>query len=111
MSEERLQRLEDKVDKVKDDVHELKTDFKIHTTEMANKMQVFGDHITGDQKIINEISPLMQKLPDLVEIVKEYQYEKETKRRKREKIKTFMTKAGMISIVVGILAGLKKIFS
>lgn len=111
MSEERLQRLEDKVDKVKEDVTELKTDFKVHTTEMNAKMQVFGDHMTGDQKIINEISPLMQELPDLVEIIKEYQYDKETKKRKREKIKSFMTKAGVVSILVGILAGLKKIFS
>ena len=100
--ETRIDRLENKLDAVKEDVTELKTDMK-------HLMPKIEEHITGDKKIINHLAPVIDKLPNLIEIVERDQYEKMKKEEKREKFKTLTAKLLFLSTIVGIGAGITKI--
>jgi hypothetical protein len=100
---EKFDKLEEKIDKVKEDVAELKTDFKVHAEKMSNKMEIFEDHITGDKKIINELQPVLEKLPTIVEIAEQYQFEKRLKQENIKKIKTWSIRIGFIGTIVGVL--------
>lgn len=103
MENKRIDRLEDKLDAVKEDVTELKSDMKY-------LMPKIEEHITGDKKIINALAPVIDKLPNLIEIVENDQFEKRKQKEKREKFKTLTAKLLFVSTIVGIGAGLSKIF-
>lgn len=103
MEESRFQRLEDKVDDVKQDLAELKIDIKVH-------MATIEHHISQDQKIINIIAPVMEKLPDMVQMIEDYRFDKELKERKMQSIKTWTVKLGLASTVIGIVITLAKVF-
>ena len=105
---EKIDKLEEKIDKVKDDVAELKTDFKIHAEKMNTKMEIFEDHITGDKKIINELQPVLEKLPTIVEIAEQYQFDKKLKQENIKKIKKWSLKIGFIGTVIGTAISLVK---
>jgi len=100
--ENRIDRLEDKLDSVKEDVVELKSDMKY-------LMPKIEEHITGDKKIINHIAPVIDKLPSLIEIVENDQFEKRKKQERREKLKSLTSKLLLISTLVGIGAGISRI--
>lgn len=100
--DKRIDRLEDKVDAIKEDVTELKSDMK-------HLMPKIEEHITGDKKIINHLAPVIDKLPSLIEIVERDQYEKMKRKERNEKITYWTARLGLISLVVGIGAGLSKI--
>lgn len=109
-TEKRLTRVEDKLDDLKEDVVELKTDMKYLLPKVEQ-------HITGDNKIINELAPVLEKLPTIVQIAEDYTYEKrkkEEKAKKRkernEKWKSIATKVGLVSAVVGIVTGIVRTF-
>ena len=106
----RLGRLEDKVDVIKSEVSELRTDFKIHVTKIEDKMDIFSDHITGDNKIISHLQPVLEQLPELTNIIKEYQFEKELRRRRSEKTKKIASTLGIVSVALGIIISLIKLF-
>lgn len=99
--ETRIDRLETKVDDIKEDVVELKTDMK-------HLMPKIEEHITGDKKIINHLSPVLDKLPALIQIVENDQFEKRKKEEKAQKLKTLTSKLMLLSIIVGIGAGVSK---
>ena len=101
-NELRFQRIEDKVDDLKVDVTEIKIDMKHH-------MDKVEEHITGDKKIINEISPLLEKLPGLVEIVEDHAYAKRVKAERKEKAAEIGKRIGFVSMCIGIIAGIAKI--
>ena len=103
-TEERLTRLEDKVDVIKNDVTELKIDMK-------HLMPKIEEHITGDKKIINHLAPVLDKLPALIEIVEKEQFEKMKKQESMEKLRRFTSKLTVVSILVGICVGVVKIFN
>lgn len=107
----RIDKLEEKLDKVKDDVAELKTDFKVHAEKMNDKMDIFEEHITGDKKIINEIQPVLEKLPTIVEIAEQYQFEKKLKQENIKKIKNLTLKAGAITAGLGAITAVIKFFN
>jgi archaellum component FlaC len=109
-SDERLNRLEDKVDGVKTEVSELRTEFKVHSTLVAEKLEIFDSHITGDNKIINHIQPLLERLPDIVEVVEDVRFQKKKQEEKNQKMKKISAKLAIIATIVGIGAGLVKIF-
>ena len=100
--ETRIDRLEDKVDSIKEDVTELKVDMK-------HLMPKIEEHITGDKKIINHLSPVLDKLPALIEIVEQDQFEKMKKKEKAEKRNNLITKLTLVSMIIGIGAGITKI--
>lgn len=123
MEETRFGRLEDRVDSLKDDVAEikvkqtlthetlcgLKNDFEEHVEEIRN-------HITGDNKIINHIEPIIGLLPTLSEIAQQYHFEKLKKeeegrlrKENREKIKDVSVKVGLLgSLISAVLYVLHK---
>jgi hypothetical protein len=105
----RLERLEDKVDDIKEEVGEIKTDLKVHTTLVEDKMRVFEDHITGDNKIITHIQPLLQDLPTIKEAVDQFKYEQIKKKKSSEKLKSIAAKLGIVSLVITILIGISKL--
>lgn len=105
MSEERFDRIEKKVDHLQDDVYEMRSDLKVHMHRMDEKMDRFEDHIVGDNKIINHIQPLLERLPLLTEMVEDHNYKKIYKKKASEKIKYWSTRLGLVSIVVGIIFG------
>jgi len=100
--ENRIDRLDVKVDVIKEDVTELKMDMK-------HLMPKIEEHITGDKKIINHLGPVLDKLPALIEIVEKDQFEKMKKQERSDKRKNLITKLTLVSMIVGIGAGITKI--
>ena len=95
-TDRRIERIENRVDEIKDDVAELKGDFKTHT-------RLIEDHITGDQKIITEIQPLLSAIPHITEMAKEYTYNKENKTRRQARIKSLSLRFGLGATILGII--------
>lgn len=102
MTEKRIDRLEDKMDAIKEDVTELKSDMK-------HLMPKIEEHITGDKKIINALAPVIDKLPSLIEIVEKDQFEKMKKKESADKVKYYSSRLLLLSAIVGIGAGITKI--
>jgi sugar-specific transcriptional regulator TrmB len=100
--ENRIDRLENKVDSIKEDVTELKVDMK-------HLMPKIEEHITGDKKIISHLAPVLDKLPALIQIVEEDQFEKMKKKERAEKRNNLIAKLTVLSMIIGIGAGLTKI--
>lgn len=110
MDEVRFGRLEDKVDRVKDELSEVKHDVHEIHTKMDVHIDKVDEHITGDRKIINQIEPLLAELPSIVEIIKAHEVDKEIRKRKMDKVKTYGSKLGLLSVTVGIIATIYKTF-
>ena len=100
--ETRFQRMEDKIDSVKQDVTEVKVEVQEMKSEIKHHMQKVEEHVAGDKKIINEIQPLLARLPQIIEMAEEYHVSKKLKDRV---LKTL----GILGMLVGILAGLEKL--
>lgn len=94
--DKRLDKLEQKVDAVKEDVMELKSDFKVHTA-------LIKEHVTGDNKIISDLKPILAKLPDIVEIVEDYQFSKQARQRKMQSIADWTKKLTFVSTAIGVV--------
>lgn len=99
--EDKVDKLDDKVDHVKVDLTELKADIKIH-------MHTVEKHISQDQKIINIIAPVMEKLPDMVQMIEDYRFERGLKERKMATIKTWSARLALVSTVIGIIVTVSK---
>lgn len=111
--EKRLERLEDKVDVIKEDVTELKV-------ELRNHMDKVDEHIAGDKKIINEITPLLSSLPALIDMAEDHQFKKKLKEEQEEaakhdkviteaknaKWKNRAIKIGILTTVISTVAGI-----
>jgi len=102
IDETRFQRVESKLDELKDDVTELKSDFRIH-------INLVEEHVAGDKKIINQITPILDKLPSIMEIVEDYQFSKVLKQKRMDHIKEVTTKLGLVGLVLGIVVSVIKI--
>jgi hypothetical protein len=101
--EKRFDRLEKRVDEVKDEVSELKTEFQIHR-------HLVEEHVTGDNKIIQKIEPLLDVLPSLQEIVQEYHLDKLDKKRSEERRKLILDKIKIVSGLLGIIGAISVYF-
>ena len=111
--EKRLERLEDKVDVIKEDVTELKVELRLH-------MEKVDEHITGDKKIINEITPLLSSLPALIDMAQDHQFKKKMMEEKEEeakhskilteaknaKWKNVAIKVGIVTTIISTVAGI-----
>lgn len=110
MSEEnRMDRLESKVDDIKEDVSELKADLKIHTVTIDKQLELFGEHVTSDTRIVKHIQPLLDDLPSIKAAVDEFKFERKLKAKNKERVKTVSSVLGVLSLVVGIVYTLTKI--
>lgn len=96
-NEARFQRMEDKIDSVKEDVTEVKLEVSEMKSDIKNHMKQVEAHVAGDTKIINELQPILNKLPHIVEMAEEYHVSKQIKKRVWKYIGAF----GMISGIVG----------
>jgi hypothetical protein len=101
--ERRIERIEVRVDQIKDDVAELKADFKAHT-------KIVEEHVLGDTKIINEIRPLLDAIPHLTEMTKDYTSKKHVKEKRMETLKEWSLKLGLLTAIVTIFVGISKLF-
>lgn len=89
-NESRFQRIEDKVDAVKDEVTEIKVELKEYTAEVKR-------HVGGDEKIINEIAP----------IIEDFKYRKMREEERNQKVKSWAMRLGLLATVVGLLAAIR----
>lgn len=100
--ETRFQRMEDKIDSVKQDVTEVKVEVQEMKSEIKYHMQKVEEHVAGDKKIINEIQPVLSKLPQIIEMAEEFHVSK----RIKERTIKFL---GILGMLVGILSGISKL--
>lgn len=115
MDDTRFARLEIRVDEIKDDISELKADSKFHREvlkdikeDLKSYTVEVSNHVAGDNKIITEIMPLLRSLPD---IIADYTYEKKKKEERNEKLKSYGTKLGLVSVTLGIIYTTVKLLS
>lgn len=100
--EARVERLDDKVDAIKVDVAELRSEVKIYTQEVKK-------HVSGDDKIVTEIMPTLMMfqefckndLPQIKEILLE---RKVNQINEANSIKTTSKVQQKVVIIGGILA-------
>ena len=118
VDENRFTRLETRVDEIKDDVAEVKAEQKILNNSVVNlsedmkeHIQVVRDHVTGDDKIITEIQPLLQVLPHLTEVVEEYKIEKAIREKRKEALKMWAMRLGIPSVILGMAGAIVKIWT
>jgi hypothetical protein len=107
VDDQRLARLETRVDEIKDDVSEIKAEQKINSHSITDLKEYVREqwelvkmHVSGDEKIINEIAP----------IIEEFRFQQQAKKRRMDTLKSWTLKLGIVSTVVGIYVGLIKIF-
>lgn len=109
MDDRRFERLEVKVDEIKDDVSELKSDVKVSFNRFSDRMDIFAEHIQGDNKIINHIEPLLEKLPEISRIVEDYKFRDELKKRRMERVKKYSYYIGIVGSITGIILTLQRL--
>lgn len=102
MDESRFQRLEDKVDVIKDEVAELKSDMKVH-------MAMVERHVSSDERIIQKINPLLDKFDEVVEVVEEHKFDKKLRQKKMQAISKWTKRLGLVSVIISVIIGLSKL--
>lgn len=109
MDEERFSKLEDKTSSIKEDLIELKADVK-HTNTIMDA------HIAGDQKIISELQPLFDSMPQFCEMVEDHVYKKRNQKEKKNnrvirnlKLRTVSLWVGIPATLVGTVTGMMKL--
>lgn len=109
ISESQITKLEDKVEAVREDVSELKSDLKLHIQETRQNMEVIRAHVSADNRIVAAIEPLVKELPTLVEIAKEYHWQKMAKEKKESAVSIWAKRVGILASGATLMAGLIKI--
>ena len=106
-----------RVDEIRDDVSELKAESKVQRQMVTSLRDDFKEHtnlirehVAGDTKIIKEIQPFFENIGDLKEILSDYQFKKEIKRRKLEKLKYWSSRIGLVGGVIAIIGAFLKLF-
>jgi uncharacterized coiled-coil DUF342 family protein len=107
IDEKRFDRVEAKVDKLNDDVVEVKTGVNYINSRLDEHLEAVQSHISSDARIIKQIAPLLDQLPTMAEIIEEYRFEK----KKKEHLHTKIKLVSLVSaIVVSLIAILNSIF-
>jgi predicted RNase H-like nuclease (RuvC/YqgF family) len=109
-NEKRLERLEEKVDNLKDNMTDLSSDFRQHTTMIEGKLELFQQHVESDSEVIKELKTFSAELPAIKEIAEEFKFKKQLEKRAISKLKKTGAVLGLVSIVLGIGASFLKIF-
>lgn len=112
MSKERFDRLETRVDEIKDDLAEVKAEQKVmHNSfsdlrqDITRHTEEVKSHVAGDNKIIIEIMPLIAEMKELVD---DHKFNKEAAKRKQEKLvkwRNYLAFFITLSTVIGIIKG------
>jgi len=114
MDDTRFTRLEQRVDEIKDDVSELKSESKFTKEALQNLRvdikdftQQVKEHVAGDDKIVNQLIPILGVLPEVIE---QFNFEKAKKVERNERIKYYASRIGLVSLVVGLVLTVAKTF-
>jgi len=110
-----LERIGHRVDNLVDDMAIVKATQIIQGTSihelgesMKECIQVMSKHVTGDEKIITELHPLLEPLKEIVlrrKIEEEIISEKARKKLERDqKIKSLLLRITLITGILGVLA-------
>jgi len=102
MEDRRLERLEDKVDRIEEVVVEIKTSMRHYNDKVEA-------HAEADAVAIKTIAPILEKLPQIVEIVEEYQFEKKKTQEKKDNLKLVTMKVGLIATIVGMVTAISRV--
>lgn len=118
MDSDRFNRLEERVDEIRDNVADLKAESKLHnetTRQLRNEIHAYTsavkDHVSSDNKIINQVKPLLESLPEIKILVDDSLYRKRKNEEMKQKFKDISLKLGIVSATVGILYGVIRLFS
>lgn len=111
MDESRFTRIETRVDEIKDDVAEIKAEQRVQGENIQAHTLAVQAHVAGDEKIITEIKPILDILPTLTEVIGEHQFNKEIKRRRAEKFKTWGVRIGTTTGGLTLIGLILKAFS
>jgi hypothetical protein len=98
--------LRDDITDIKIDVAEVKSDVKHIDVKIDKAMQVFEDHVTGDNKIITHIEPILPHLASIAQMAEDHNYKKLQRQRQTDFIKSWKLKLSFfvtITIVIGIV--------
>lgn len=105
ISEERFNRMEDKLDKTSDKVIGLESEFKNMARKYEDHIELVQEHIAGDQKIIDQLEDLV---PQLKEMTQDHLIRKsirEEKKKKRELFTSYVTDISKVLGIVSVVAG------
>lgn len=108
--EKRMERVENKVEQINDSVVDLKIDVAKINTKLDTHISRIEDHILGDNKVINHIQPMVEKMPLIMEILEEYNYIKNSKLRSKAKLEHTIKKFTLVSVLLGIVYSIMRIF-
>lgn len=122
MDEQRFARLETRVDEIRDDVSEVKSDLKLRTELIKNDIHGLKDefarhteavisHVAGDEKIVTEIQPLLKVIPLLKEVAEDHNYRKLKKQERTDKLKYWGLRIGVATGAISLLSALISFFS
>jgi peptidoglycan hydrolase CwlO-like protein len=108
----RFERLDDKVDNVKLEVMELRSDIKIYTSEVIK-------HVNGDEKIVTEIMPTLlifknfveNDLKDIRDIILKEKAKEITEKTNNKNKESFKLSATIAATLLGIFTAIFGLFS
>lgn len=102
MDNNRLERLEDKVDAVKEEVSDLRADMRVH-------MATIERHVSSDERIIEKIAPLLDKFDDIVKVTEDHKFKKKVKADRVASISLWTKRLGLVSVIIGIAVGISRL--
>lgn len=116
MDELRFARVEQRIDELKEDMSEVKTETRIQGQKIDDLKEKFDrhteaveKHVLGDEKIITHIQPLIRILPHLESMVDDHKFIKAQKEKRSEVFKSISVKLGIATGATGLLATLWKV--
>lgn len=99
---ERFDKLDNKLDKVTDDVIEVKMDVVEIKTLLKISNNKMEDHIAGDNKVIDQLVPILGQLSEMVQ---DHVYNKTNSKKRSEKLKSVAIKLGIAGTILSMLTG------
>ena len=100
--------MQEKVQKIDEDVVELKVKINVMDEKLDTHMDKVERHISSDERIVSRVAPLLDKLDIISEIVEEYHFEKTKKQKSEAKWKKVALRVGVVGTIAGIFFGAVK---
>ncbi len=115
MDSEQFLRLDERIDQIKDNVAELKAETKLNSLlinemrdDLKSSMITITRHVSGDDKIITAIHPLLESLKPMLE---EHNLKKLKLRHRNEMLGLWSKRLGLILTIITAVGGLISIFA
>ena len=101
ITDERFNRLEDKVSETTEIVVELRTDVKHMNQKFEEHIEVVKEHILGDNKIIDQLEGI---IPHLKEMVTDHANKQVIKKARKDKWNSVVNTAVDIGKIIGLVS-------